>query len=109
MSPAARIAAAVLLLAVATLPVLSRQYFGGAARDLTIYMHGVEGLLQGRLYTDAAFEYPPYALVWFLPPYFWSHDLQSFRFAFGHGDLAVRRGHQGGAALARHSRTAGLP
>ena len=83
MSPAARTAAAVLLLAVATLPVLSRQYLGVTARDLTTYMHAVDGLLHGRLYTDAAFEYPPYALIWFLPPYGWSHDLQSFRFAFG--------------------------
>ena len=83
MSPAARTAAAVLLLAVATLPVLSRQYLGVTARDLTTYLHAVDGLLQGRLYTDVAFEYPPYALIWFLPPYFWSHDLQSFRFAFG--------------------------
>ena len=83
MSPAARTAAAVLLLAVATLPVLTRQYFGGAARDLTVYMRGVDALLHGRLYTEAAFEYPPYALIWFLPPYLGSHDLQSFRFAFG--------------------------
>jgi uncharacterized membrane protein len=83
MSPAARTAAAVLLLAVATLPVLTRQYFGGAARDLTVYMRGVDALLHGRLYTDVAFEYPPYALIWFLPPYLGSHDLQSFRFAFG--------------------------
>jgi uncharacterized membrane protein len=107
MSPAARTAAAVLLLAVVTLPVLSRQYLGVTARDLTVFMRGVDALLHGRLYTEAAFEYPPYALIWFLPPYGWSHDLQSFRLAFGLEiwlfDAAIKaallwrglRGHQG--------------
>ena len=47
-------------------------------------MGGVEALLDGRLYSGHVFEYPPYALIWFLAPYAWAaHDVESFRFAFG--------------------------
>jgi hypothetical protein len=84
LSPAARTSAAALLLAVATLPLLSRQYLGRTAGEIPIFMGGVEALLQGQLYTDHVFEYPPYALIWFLAPYAWAaHDVESFRFAFG--------------------------
>ena len=83
MSPAARTAAAVLLLAVATLPVLSRQYLGRTAGEIPIFMNAVDALRQGRLYSEAVFEYPPYALIWFLAPDAWAHDIQSFRLAFG--------------------------
>jgi hypothetical protein len=82
-SPAGRTAAAVLLLAVATLPVLSRQYLGRTAGEIPIFMNAVDALWQGRLYGDAVFEYPPYALIWFLVPHAWAHDVQSFRLAFG--------------------------
>ena len=84
MSPAARTAAAALLLAIATLPVLSRQFLGQTGAEIPIFMHGVDALLQGRLYGEHVFEYPPYALIWFLAPYAWSPaDVASFRFAFG--------------------------
>jgi len=84
LSPRTRTAAAVLLLAVSTLPLLSRQYIGKTQSDLSVYMHGIEALLQGRLYDGHIFEYPPYALIWFLAPYAWApDDLQGFRFAFG--------------------------
>ena len=84
MSPTARTAAAGLLLAVATLPLLSRQYLGRTAGEIPIFMRGAEALLQGRLYSDVTFEYPPYAVIWFLAPYAWApHDVQSFRLAFG--------------------------
>jgi uncharacterized membrane protein len=83
MSPAVRTAAAMLLLAVATLPVLSRQYLGRTAGEIPIFMNAVDALWQGRLYRDAVFEYPPYALIWFLAPHAWAHDVQSFRLAFG--------------------------
>ena len=73
----------VLLLAVATLPVLSRQYLGRTAGEIPIFMNAVDALWQGRLYSDAVFEYPPYALIWFLVPHAWAHDVQSFRLAFG--------------------------
>jgi hypothetical protein len=84
LSPAARTSAAAFLLAIATLPLLSRQYLGRTAGEIPIFMGGVEALLQGHLYTDHVFEYPPYALIWFLAPYAWAaHDVESFRFAFG--------------------------
>ncbi|HEX4985347.1 MAG TPA: hypothetical protein VFV71_04660 [Burkholderiales bacterium] len=84
MSPAARATAAALLLAIATLPVLSRQFLGRTGAEIPIFMHGVDALLQGRLYGEHAFEYPPYALIWFLAPYAWSSaDVATFRFAFG--------------------------
>lgn len=84
LSPRARTAAAALLLAIATLPVLTRQYIGKTQSDLSVYMAGVEALLQGRLYDGHVFEYPPYAVIWFLAPYAWApDDLQSYRLAFG--------------------------
>lgn len=84
LSPAARTTAAAFLLAIATLPVLSRQYLGRTAGEIPIFMGGVEALMQGRLYGDHVFEYPPYAVIWFLAPYAWAaHDVERFRFAFG--------------------------
>ena len=84
MSPAARTAAAALLLAIATLPVLSRQFLGRTGAEIPIFMRGVDALWQGSLYSEHVFEYPPYALIWFLAPYAWSPaDVASFRFAFG--------------------------
>ena len=84
LSPRARTAAAALLLAIATLPVLSRQYIGETHSDLMVFMGGVTGLLEGRLYDGHVFEYPPYALIWFLAPYAWApDDVESFRIAFG--------------------------
>ena len=81
--PRARWAAATILLAIATLPVLSRQYIGKTHSDLAVYLAGVEALLEGRLYDGHVFEYPPYALIWFLAPSVWAHDLESYRLAFG--------------------------
>ena len=81
--PRARWAAATMLLTIATLPVLSRQYIGKTHSDLSVYLAGVEALLQGRLYDGHVFEYPPYALIWFLAPSALAHDLESYRLAFG--------------------------
>ena len=84
LSPAARTTAAAFLLAIATLPVLSRQYLGRTAGEIPIFMGGVEGLMAGRLYSEHVFEYPPYALIWFFAPYAWApDDPERFRFAFG--------------------------
>ena len=84
LSPAARTTAAAFLLAIATLPVLSRQYLGRTAGEIPIFMGGVEALLAGRLYGEHVFEYPPYALIWFLAPYAWApDDAERFRVAFG--------------------------
>ena len=76
--------AASTLWAVATLPVLSRLAIGRPADDLKVFMNGAEALLHGPLiYRDAVFEYPPYALLWFLLPRALSSDLDGFRLAFG--------------------------
>lgn len=84
LSPAARTAAAAFLLVIATLPVLSRLYLGRTAGEIPVFMRGVEMLLQGRLYESHVFEYPPYALLWFLAPYaVAAGDVEGFRFAFG--------------------------
>jgi hypothetical protein len=84
LSPLARTGAAALLLAVATLPVLSRQFIGKTQSDLAVFMAGVDALLQGRLYDGHVFEYPPYSLIWFLAPYAWApDDVESYRVAFG--------------------------
>lgn len=71
------------LWAVATLPILSRLAIGRTAGDVSVFMHGAQALLDGRVYRDVAFEYPPYALLWFLPPALVSSDLDGFRLAFG--------------------------
>ena len=84
LTPARRLIVASTLWAMATLPVLSRLAIGRAAGDLTVFQSGAEALLHGPLvYRDVVFEYPPYALLWFLPPRLLSHDLDGFRLAFG--------------------------
>ena len=109
MSPAARTGSAVLLLAVATLPVLSRQYLGRTAGEIPIFMNAVDALWQGRLYRDAVFEYPPVRahLVSGSPRLGARRPELPSRLRAG--DLAVRCRDQGRAPLARHPRASGLP
>jgi hypothetical protein len=83
LTPARRDLVAAALLAVATLPVLSRLSLGRTAGDISVFRNGAEALLQGFVYRDGAFEYPPYALAWFVLPHALSDDLDSFRLAFG--------------------------
>jgi uncharacterized membrane protein len=83
LTPARRDLVAAALLAVATLPVLSRLSLGRTAGDISVFRNGAEALLQGFVYRDGAFEYPPYALAWVVLPHALSDDLESFRFAFG--------------------------
>ena len=84
LTPPRRAVLASTVWAVATLPVLSRLVIGRAADDLKVFMNGADAVLHGPLvYRDVVFEYPPYALLWFLPPRALSHDLGSFRLAFG--------------------------
>ena len=84
LTPPRRAVLASTLWAVATLPVLSRLVIGRSADDLKVFMNGADAVLHGPLvYRDVVFEYPPYALLWFLPPRALSHDLGSFRLAFG--------------------------
>ena len=82
--PARRSVAAWTLLAIGTLPVLSRLFIGGASADVETYRRGAEALVQGaRVYGEVAFEYPVYALLWCLAPYAVSHDPGTFLIAFG--------------------------
>jgi uncharacterized membrane protein len=83
LTPAGRNVLAVMLLAAAMLLSLSRLPLGRTAGDISVFRNGAEALLQGFVYRDGAFEYPPYALAWFALPHALSHDLESFRFAFG--------------------------
>ncbi len=84
LSPAQRSLAGWLLLAVTTLPVLSRQLIGQTGGDVRIYFRVADAFFQGgRVYREVAFEYPVYALLWCLPPRLFSHDLESYRLAFG--------------------------
>ena len=84
LAPAARLAVVSVLLLVATLPVLIRLTIGRPADDLKVFMNGAEALLRGPLiYRDFVFEYPPYALLWFVVPRELSSDLDSFRLTFG--------------------------
>ena len=83
LTPARRVVVAVTLLAVAMLAALSRLTLGRTAGDISVFRNGAEALFQGLVYRDGAFEYPPYALAWFLIPHALSDDLESFRFAFG--------------------------
>ena len=73
-----------MLLLVATLPVLIRLTIGRPADDLKVFMNAAEALLRGPLlYRDFVFEYPPYALLWFVVPRELSSDLDSYRLTFG--------------------------
>lgn len=84
LTPGRRTLVAWTVWALATLPVLTRLVIGRPAGDLTVYMNGVDALLHGPLiYRDVDFEYPPYALLWFLLPRAFSSDLDGFRLAFG--------------------------
>jgi hypothetical protein len=84
LSPSARAIVASALAVVTTLPVLSRLAIGRPADDLKVFMNGADALLHGPLiYRDFVFEYPPYALLWFVLPRELSTNLDSFRLAFG--------------------------
>lgn len=84
LTPAARAIVASMLGIAATVPVLSRLAIGRPADDLKVFMSGAEALLHGPLvYRDFVFEYPPYALLWFVVPGELSTDLGGFRLTFG--------------------------
>ena len=83
LTPPRRVMVAVILLAATTLPVLTRLGLGRMAGEMSVFRNGVEALLGGFVYRDGAFEYPPYALAWFVVPHALSNDVSSFRLAFG--------------------------
>ena len=72
------------LWSVFTLPFLSRLVIGRTSNDVELFWVGCTALLEGaRIYTDVVFEYPPYALLWFVGPAAISGNLAEFRLAFG--------------------------
>lgn len=78
-----RVVAAILWL-FGTLPFLSRLHAARAALDLAVYYAGAEAVSHGvRVYREVPFEYPPYALLWFLAPYAGADDADGFRVTFG--------------------------
>jgi hypothetical protein len=73
-----------LLWAVFTLPFLSRLVIGRTSHDVELFWVGGSAVLQGAgIYSDVVFEYPPYALLWFVGPAAMATDLAEFRLAFG--------------------------
>ena len=84
LTPAGLAVATAGLLVVAAVPVLGRLLSGRTASDVRVYLAGAEALVHGPLlYRDMVFEYPPYALLWFLVPHALSDGLDGFRFVFG--------------------------
>ena len=84
LTPTGVAVAAAGLWVVAAVPVLGRLLPGRTANDLRVFMDGVDALVRGPLlYRDFVFEYPPYALLWFVVPRAFSDGLDGFRFAFG--------------------------
>jgi hypothetical protein len=82
--PTQRAVVACLLLAIGALPVLSRQYIGQTSGDIKIYFRVADAFFRGgHIYRDVSFEYPIYTLPWCLLPRLFSHDLESYRLAFG--------------------------
>jgi hypothetical protein len=72
------------LWALFTLPFLSRLFIGRTSNDVELFWIACSALLQGAaIYTDVVFEYPPYALIWFVVPAAMSGNLAEFRLAFG--------------------------
>jgi hypothetical protein len=88
---------AIALWFIGTLPFLSRLTTGRTSESLTIYLANARAALDGaRVYADVPFEYPPYALAWFLGPAALAGDLAQFRIAFGllifSADAAIKAG-----------------
>ena len=84
LDPRPRMTAAGAMWLLATVPMLSRLFTGGTAVDLAVFQAGAEALTNGaRVYGEVEFEYPPYALLWFVAPYVWAGDAVTFRTAFG--------------------------
>lgn len=85
-----RVPAAVALWLLGTLPFLTRLGNWRTSQDLEHYMATAHAALAGaRIYTDVPFEYPPYALAWFIGPAALARDLGEFRVSFGLLILAV--------------------
>ena len=69
---------------VGTLPFLVQLVSGRTSRDVEHYLASARAALEGAgIYTSVTFEYPPYALAWFLGPAAMAGDLAEFRVFLG--------------------------
>ena len=85
----ARVLPKVALLALSLVPLLPTLH-AHAVGDLPVYFDAARAWLSGRTpYADVPFEYPPYALLAFLPAALVSSTLREFQLAFGLELLAV--------------------
>ena len=67
-----------------TLPFLTRLAVGRTSRDVEHYFESARAALSGAgLYTSQPFEYPAYAVLWFLGPAAGAQDAREFRTALG--------------------------
>lgn len=69
---------------VGTLPFLVQLVSGRTSRDVEHYFASARAVIEGAgIYTTVPFEYPPYALAWFLPPSAVATDPAGFRVLLG--------------------------
>lgn len=69
---------------VGTLPFLVQLVSGRTSRDVEHYLASARAVLEGAgIYTNVPFEYPPYALAWFVGPAAVATDLSGFRVLLG--------------------------
>lgn len=69
---------------IGTLPFLVQLVSGRTLKDMEHYLASARAVLDGAgIYTTVPFEYPPYALAWFVLPAVFAPELERFRVAFG--------------------------
>ncbi len=69
---------------IGTLPFLVQLVSGRTLKDMEHYLASARAVLDGAgIYTIVPFEYPPYALAWFVLPAVFAPELERFRVAFG--------------------------
>jgi hypothetical protein len=82
--PRARIVIGVAVWLVTTVPFLWRLVGWSTSGETVYYLQWANRVLDGEaIYSSVPFEYPPYALAWFLGPAIAAADLSSFRVLFG--------------------------
>lgn len=82
--PISRILIGVSAWLVGTLPFLVQLHSGRTSSTLEHYLDSARAVLDGSgIYTNVFFEYPPYALAWFVGPAAITAELPGFRLVFG--------------------------
>jgi hypothetical protein len=82
--PTTRILIGVSAWLVGTLPFLVQLVSGRTTNSIELYLAAARAVLDGTgIYTTVLFEYPPYALAWFVTPAVFAPELQHYRVAFG--------------------------